>query len=225
MKVKQILLPAFLLILLVHCICIYASLDIWRSVTKLLLVPLLITYLLSQQKVFNWKIRPVYGLFFSFLGDALLIGEGASFFLSGMIAFVLAHLNYSYFFLQLQPVKKDTRQVFVMSLILLLLFSSVVYYFLDGYLGAYQLPVLFYMLFISLMASLAVHTFTHTTCKSVALKYFIPGALLFVVSDAVLALNLFRFHENILGVVVMLTYGLAQFFLTKGFEKTGNFEQ
>jgi uncharacterized membrane protein YhhN len=224
MKIKQILLPVFLILLFIHCICIYAELDIWRSVTKLLLVPLLITYLLSQQKVFNWKIRPVYGLFFSFLGDALLIGEGATFFLSGMIAFVLAHMNYSYFFLQLQPVKKDTRQVFVMSLILLLLFSSVVYYFLDGYLGAYQLPVLFYMLFISLMASLAVHTLTLVKFKSVALQYFIPGAILFVISDAILALNLFRFHEEILGVAVMLTYGLAQFFLTRGFEKTENFE-
>ncbi len=223
MKVKQILLPGFLIILFVHCICIYAEFDIWRSVTKLLLVPLLMTYLLLQQEVFNWKIRPVYGLFFSFLGDALLIGEGATFFLSGMIAFVLAHLNYSYFFLQLHPVKKDTRQVFVLTLILMLLFSSVVYYFLDGYLGSYQMPVMFYMLFISLMASLAVHTFTHTILKSVALQYFIPGAILFVISDAILALNLFRFHEDILGVVVMLTYGLAQFFLTRGFEKTGNF--
>lgn len=224
MKIKQILLPAFLILLVIHCICIYAELDIWRSVTKLLLMPLLITYLLLQQEVFNWKIKPVYGLFFSFLGDALLIGGGAVFFLSGMIAFVLAHLNYSYFFLHLQPVKKDTRQVFVMSLVLMLLFSFVVYVLLDGYLGTYQVPVLFYMLFISLMASLAVHTLTNTSIKSVALKYFIPGAVLFIISDAVLALNLFRFHEKILELAVMLTYGLAQFFLTRGFEKTNHIE-
>jgi uncharacterized membrane protein YhhN len=224
MKVKQILLPAFLIILVVHCICIYAELDLWRNVTKLLLVPLLITHLLLHQSVFNWKIRPVYGLFFSFLGDALLIGEGSTFFLSGMIAFVLAHLNYSYYFLQLQPVKKETKQVFVMSLILMLLFSSVVYVFLDGYLGSYQLPVLFYMLFISLMASLAIHTITHARLKPLSIKCFIPGAVLFVVSDAILALNMFRFHESNLATVVMLTYGLAQFFLTKGFEKNDNFE-
>ncbi len=224
MKIKQTLLPAFLIILVVHCICIYAELDIWRSVTKLLLVPLLIAHLLLQQQTINWKIRPVYGLFFSFLGDALLIGEGASFFLSGMIAFVLAHLNYSYFFLQLQPVKKDTRQVFVIALILMLLFSSVIYLFLDGYLGSYQMPVLFYMLFISLMASLAIHTLTLASHKSLALKYFVPGAILFVTSDAILALNLFRYHETSLGIAVMLTYGLAQFFLTRGFEKTSHFE-
>lgn len=220
MKIKQILLSAFIIVLIIHCICIYAELDTWRSVTKLLLVPLLMTHLLLQQSVFNWKIRPVYGLFFSFLGDALLIGEGASFFLSGMIAFVLAHLNYSYFFLQLHPVKKETKQVFIMSLILMLLFSSAVYVFLDGYLGSYQVPVLFYMLFISLMASLAIHTVTHKPLKFIAVKYFIPGAVLFVISDAILALNLFRFHEKGLEIAVMLTYGFAQFFLTKGFEKT-----
>lgn len=222
MKIKQILLPAFLLLLVIHCICIYTELDLWRSVTKLFLVPLLIIYLLMQQSVLNWNLKPVYGLLFSFFGDALLIGEGAVFFLSGMIAFVLAHLNYSYFFLQLNPVKKETKQVFVMSLILMLLFSSVVYFLLDGYLGSYQqLPVLFYMLFISLMASLAVHSVAHTAVKQISVKYFIPGAILFVLSDAILALNLFRYHQKNMEIAVMFTYGLAQFYLVRGFEKTG----
>lgn len=220
MKLKQPLLLFFLLVLVVHCISIYAAIDPVRIVSKLMLVPLLLIHLLTQQAVFSWKARSVYGLFFSLLGDALLIGEGAVFFLSGMIAFVLAHLNYSYYFLQLHPVRKETRQVFAITLILMLLFSSGVYVLLDGYLGTYQLPVLFYMLFISLMASLAIHTHTNTALKVIALKYFIPGAVLFVISDAILALNLFRFHEKWLSVAVMLSYGLAQLCLTIGFQKS-----
>lgn len=220
MKRKQSLIAVFILLLIAHLLCIYSELELWRAVTKLLLVPLLITYLLLSQDKFNWKIKPVYALFFSFLGDALLIGKGPVFFLSGMISFVMAHLNYSYYFIQLNPVQKSTKQLFILPLILMLVFSATVYTFLENYLGAYQLPVVFYMLFISLMASLAIHTFSNPTIKQIAIKYFAPGAILFVLSDAILALNLFRFHEPLLDLAVMLTYGLAQCLLTIGFTKT-----
>lgn len=222
MSIKKIIVPLFLLTLLMHCFFIYADMVLLRAISKLLLMPLLITYLylLLSHPFSNLPIRALAGLFFSFLGDALLIGEGSTFFLSGMIAFVLAHLNYSFYFLRVQPVTKTTRFTFLIALLLLLIFSSLVFVYLDGYLGAYQLPVMFYMLFISLMASLAIHVITSELNKQFALRYFIPGAILFIISDAILAMNLFRLHEPLLDLAVMLTYGMAQFFLVKGFEKT-----
>lgn len=220
MRIQKIIFPLFFLTLLLHCFFIYEEVSLWRSITKLLLVPLLITHLLLAHPLRQLPVRALAGLFFSFLGDAFLIGEGSSFFLSGMIAFVLAHLNYSFYFLSIHPVAKTTRFTFLIALILLLLFSSIVFVYLNGYLGAYQLPVLFYMLFISLMASLAIHVLTSQSFRHQALVYFIPGALLFVISDSILAINLFRLHEPLLGLAVMLTYGMAQFFLVKGFEKT-----
>jgi len=84
-------------------------------------------------------------------------------------------------------------------------------------LGAYQVPILFYMLFISLMASLAVHTTSNATYKNFALQTFVPGALLFVISDVLLATNKFYAHLPVLDLGVMLTYAGAQYFLTKGF--------
>lgn len=220
MSIKKIVLPLFLLTLLLHCFFIYADIVLLRNITKLLLMPFLLTHLLLSHPFRNLPIRALAGLFFSFIGDAFLIGEGSIFFLSGMIAFVLAHLNYSFYFLRIHPVSKATRFAFLIALILLLLFSSIVFVYLNGYLGAYQLPVMFYMLFISLMASLAIHVITSQLYKQLALKYFIPGAILFVISDAILAINLFRLHEPLLGLAVMSTYGMAQFFLVKGFEKT-----
>ena len=42
------------------------------------------------------------------------------------------------------------------------------------------------------------------------------GALLFVISDSVLAVNKFYYSFEWAGVVIMLTYGLAQLFICEG---------
>jgi uncharacterized membrane protein YhhN len=161
--------------------------------------------------------RAYLGLFFSWVGDVLLIGEGPNFFLSGMIAFITAHVYYSLFFIQTVPVKKETAGVFYKTLIGLSVVCGVLFLFLRNALGAYQIPILLYMLFISMMASLAVHTTTNIQYKKFALQTFVPGALLFVTSDALLATNKFYAHLPVLDLGVMLTYAGAQYFLTKGF--------
>ena len=73
------------------------------------------------------------------------------------------------------------------------------------------------MFIISLMAFLATGTIQNESIKRTAFKFFIPGAVLFVVSDATLAINKFLVHQTYLDIVVLLTYGLAQYFLVKGF--------
>jgi uncharacterized membrane protein YhhN len=134
-----------------------------------------------------------------------------------MIAFVTAHVYYSLFFIQTVPVKKETAGVFYKTLIGLTIVCGVLFILLQNALGAYQVPILLYMLFISLMASLAVHTTTNIQYKNIALQTFVPGALLFVTSDALLATNKFYAHLPLLDLAVMLTYAGAQYFLTKGF--------
>jgi len=81
------------------------------------------------------------------------------------------------------------------------------------------------MVFISLMASLAIHTRTNVKIQTLSLYTFIPGALLFVLSDASLAVNMFKMQHIVIEVLVMLTYGLAQFFITRGFQKTAEFSE
>lgn len=203
-----------------HLFCIYMDWPQQRVYTKFILVPILMWYLYTSQADNNpvkgmW--RAYLGLFFSWVGDVLLIGEGANFFLSGMIAFVTAHVYYSLFFIQTVPVKKETAGVFYKTLIGLSIVSGLLFIQLRNALGAYQVPILLYMLFISLMASLAVHTTTNIQYKKFAIQTFVPGALLFVTSDAILATNKFYAHLPVLDLAVMLTYAGAQYFLTKGF--------
>jgi uncharacterized membrane protein YhhN len=203
-----------------HLFCIYMDWPQQRVYTKFILVPILMWYLYTSPADNNpvkgmW--RAYLGLFFSWVGDVLLIGEGANFFLSGMIAFVTAHVYYSLFFIQTVPVKKETAGVFYKTLIGLSIVSGLLFIQLRNALGTYQVPILLYMLFISLMASLAVHTTTNDQYKKFAIQTFVPGALLFVTSDAILATNKFYAHLPVLDLAVMLTYAGAQYFLTKGF--------
>lgn len=203
-----------------HLFCIYMDWPQQRIYTKFILVPILMWYLYtsaSSEQPLKGMWRAYLGLFFSWVGDVLLIGEGANFFLSGMIAFVTAHVYYSLFFIQTVPVKKETAGVFYKTLIGLSIVSGLLFIQLRNALGTYQVPILLYMLFISLMASLAVHTTTNDQYKKFAIQTFVPGALLFVTSDAILATNKFYAHLPVLDLAVMLTYAGAQYFLTKGF--------
>ena len=52
------------------------------------------------------------------------------------------------------------------------------------------------------------------------MMYFIPGAALFVISDALLALQVFMFNDiDLLGISVMLSYGYALSLFADGFSK------
>ncbi len=47
-------------------------------------------------------------------------------------------------------------------------------------------------------------------------KWMMVGALLFVISDSTLAINKFYKPFEMAGVLIMLTYGLAQLFIVEG---------
>lgn len=225
MSKRKMLLVIFLLVLLMHCLSIQVEMTQLRNTTKIILVPLLMIHLLINQSLRVLGYLPLIALLFSWIGDILLLGDDPSFFLSGMIAFVMTHVCYSFTFLKIKQVTPKDRSYFIFPLLGLLLFSLLVFFYLKDDLGSYLLPILLYMVFISLMASLAIHTRANVKIQTISLYTFIPGALLFVLSDALLAVNMFKMQHIVIEVLVMLTYGLAQFFITRGFQKTAEFSE
>lgn len=225
MSKRKMLLVIFLLVLLMHCLSIQVEMTQLRNTTKIILVPLLMIHLLINQSLRVLGYLPLIALLFSWIGDILLLGDDPSFFLSGMIAFVMTHVCYSFTFLKIKQVTPKDRSYFIFPLLGLLVFSLLVFFYLKDDLGSYLLPILLYMVFISLMASLAIHTRANVKIQTLSLYTFIPGALLFVLSDALLAVNMFKMQHIVIEVLVMLTYGLAQFFITRGFQKTAEFSE
>lgn len=208
----------FALLLLCHCLFIYLGMSDLRLLTKFLLLPFLIIYLFALSPV-KPHVLVVCGLLFSFAGDVILACSGEVFFLVGMLAFIGTHICNSFFFMQLQKGYKGNETGSLLAVTILGVFSAFVFRLLQPSLGSFQWPILFYMFIISIMAVLATRTMNNTSLKSVAMGCFIPGAALFVLSDATLAVNKFLWHEPLVDIVVMLTYGMAQYYLVRGFAK------
>ena len=191
-----------------HLYSIYAGWEGIRLVSKLLLIPILILYLFVMHttgKRLPSSRWPFLALFFSFLGDFLLSQTGTLFFLAGMLSFMLTHIFNSICFLQMQKIEKVATQRLIIALLVL---------------GSFQLPILIYMGLIGTMGLLAVNLYTNEFHRLVSLRYFIPGAFFFILSDSILALNKFHFQEPAFwDVPVMLTYGLAQLLIVLGYTK------
>ncbi|MET0394586.1 MAG: lysoplasmalogenase, partial [Chitinophagaceae bacterium] len=80
--------------------------------------------------------------------------------------------------------------------------------------GPMELPVKVYGIVISSMCMLALHM--PYLGNKPAGRLMMAGALLFVLSDSVLAINKFYQPFDAAGLVIMLTYGLAQLLIVQG---------
>ena len=203
-------------VLAVHLAGIYLNNETLQVFSKPLLVILLIIYFLLQTRIWNDALKKwiLAALFFSWVGDVLLMfqGEDQLFFLLGLSSFLIAHIFYIVFFHNIR-LRENIKSSW------LLLFIVVVYYavlitMLSPYLGAMKLPVRVYGIFISFMFLLAMHMLFIKN-KPAGLLMMI-GALFFVVSDSILAINKFYQSFESAGITIMLTYGLAQLFITEG---------
>lgn len=131
---------------------------------------------------------------------------------------MMAHFCYIILFINIQPFKINRSFLPIMGGIVVLVIGAIILNHLAPKLGELFLPILVYMIVIATMFASALMISCNTNTKHFGVNYFVPGAALFVLSDSVLSLNIFAYKNVFLGVIVMLTYGFAQFFLAKGFK-------
>lgn len=155
---------------------------------------------------------------FSFLGDTLLLfGEVEVYFIFGLVSFLLAHLFYMLAYRghryedstdALQGVQR-VRLAFPIVLtgtgLLVVLYPE---------LGSLRVPVIIYTAVILLMVLTALFRWGRTSPTSFWLVF--GGALLFMISDSVLAINKFYSEIKHAGLWVMVPYILAQFSIIRG---------
>jgi len=213
---KTIWITLFLLVLLVNLIAVYSNSESLQFITKPLLMPLLAIYLLLRTNTNNSNLKGwiFLALFFSWAGDIFLLFEerGSNFFLFGLSAFLVAQVFYIVFFHNIRM--REYIRGNALLLLLVIVYYSVLINVLSPYLGNMKLPVRIYGVVLSFMLMLAMHTMLGKNKK--AAFWMTMGAILFVVSDSLLAVNKFFSAFNNAGVVTMLTYGLAQLFITEG---------
>lgn len=187
-----------------------------QYIFKPLIIPVLLGYFDAQSANITTGLRKwiAAALLFSLLGDTLLLFDEKNtiFFLLGLSAFLLAHIFYIIFF-HLVRIKENVKGNPWLLVIVVIYYVALIS-LLSPYLLAMRIPVLVYGIVISFMFMLAMHLLFIK--NKVAGIWMMTGALLFVISDSILAINKFYQPVELAGVLIMLTYGLAQLFIIEG---------
>jgi uncharacterized membrane protein YhhN len=155
-------------------------------------------------------------LAFSSLGDALLDLGPNRFFIWGLLSFLVAHLIYILLFVRnrVRPLKPKGWQSALVAAVLIN--SILLSQWLAPSLGALLWPVMFYVCVITVMVVSAI-------LAEFSKPWVCIGAILFLISDSILAVNKFKSPVPMGGYLVWATYYLAQYGIAIGFlrEKSG----
>lgn len=213
---KKFWLIVFVAVLATELTGIQLRNELLQYIFKPLLIPVLIGYFLSLTKIRTTNLKKwiVAALFFSWIGDVLLIfqEDKSIFFLLGLSAFLIAHIFYIVFFHSVR-LKENIRSN-LWLLLIVVIYYAVLISVLSPHLGDMKLPVRIYGIIISFMFMLAMHMLFIK--NKTAGRWMMGGAFLFVVSDSILAINKFYQSFEWAGIIIMLTYALAQLFITEG---------
>ena len=206
----------YILVLVADLFAVYTGNETLRYITKPLLMPLLVVLFISLTTSFTSSLKKwiIPALLFSWAGDVLLMFESTNgnFFIFGLVAFLIAHIFYILFYESIIR-REDLRKNYWWFLPVIIYYIALIY-MLSPNLGDMKLPVRIYGIVICYMLIQALQT--GRIKDTGAASFMIGGAVLFIISDSILAFNKFYEPFKYAGLAIMLTYGLAQLFIVLG---------
>jgi len=213
---KQSRITIFFIILTADLVAIELQYKMAEYIFKPLIIIWLMAWFVLQLRNVQSSLKKwiILALFFSWLGDVLLMfqDDHSLFFLLGLSSFLVAHLFYILFFHFVRINEKVKSKWYL--LLIVAIYYAIMIIILSPHLGDLKLPVRIYAVVISFMFMLAMHMlFIKNTTTGL---WMMTGALLFVISDSLLAINKFYQPFESAAIFVMITYGLAQLFITEG---------
>jgi uncharacterized membrane protein YhhN len=182
-----------------------------------IVISLLIVFFLTTKLKGRFHKRIFIGLIFALAGDVLLIyaAQDPTYFMYGLIAFLLCHVFYiSAFYLDFRSAQELDKKGARIAILLCAILVIGYYLFLRSHLGTMKLPVMIYILVISMMMMMA--SFRNQRVNTISFKLILFGAMLFMLSDSILAYNKFVQPVNHSGLWIMSTYMIAQYLITIG---------
>lgn len=159
-----------------------------KPLSTLLVIAVVLLSLLDPERNLMYTIGVSVGLFLSLGGDtALMLERSRRAFPLGLGFFLFAHVAYSVVFALLGRVS-----VWDLLTAAALLVTGVGFYALiRDSLGKMRVPVIAYMLVLSVMVSRAATTLVSPQLGNEQASMIVVGAVLFYISDAILAANRF----------------------------------
>lgn len=164
----------------------------------------------------------VVAIIFSCLGDVMLMFQEANsnFFMFGLGAFLIAHIFYIFTYRQHcnEESGEELQGLQKIRFALPIVLSGVgLVTILFNRLGDLKIPVLLYAGVLTYMVLTALFRFGKTTTPSFTMVF--GGAILFMISDSLIAINKFLEPLPMAGFWIMTTYIAAQFLIVRGLLK------
>jgi uncharacterized membrane protein YhhN len=210
-----------LLFLLITIAVLFNSLE-HTTVLEIIFKPLIVVWIASYfivnlaDKNHRIVLPALIAYFFSWVGDIVLLFSGPNFFLIGLGAFLLAHLSFIFVFQHIE----DKNSIPILKEKVWLIIPFVAYGILLFWLLCYKLTypmkiaITLYATTILTMAAMALNRKNRVPLTSFLLV--MSGAILFVSSDSLIAINKFYAKIPHSGLWVMSSYILAQFLIMIG---------
>ena len=207
-KSKYLFLVLFIFISLLDVLGLLMKVSLLELFAKpLIILSLMAIYVTSVRKKNYWFL---IALFFSFLGDVFLLDKN-NMFLLGIAAFLITQLIYIKIIMS--HIEKSPLANKMSAILPFAVFFMVLIYILFENLNGFLWPVVIYGLTISLFG--VVSLLNYITKKTTATRLLLLGALLFIASDSMIALNKFYEPQEFYSVSIMITYILAQYFICR----------
>lgn len=191
---------------------------LWAISKPLIVLSLAVWFAQSCPKPLSFSHRWVFiGLLFGWLGDVALmfVAQNGLFFIAGLVAFLLGHLAYIVaFWPQITPFSGSYLQQKPLWMVLTGIYALGLLFVLWPHVQALTAPVTAYAAVLSAM----VLTAWNRKYRVVEISFRIVwvGALLFLISDSILAVNKFVAAVPFAGIWIMGTYIPAQWAIARG---------
>lgn len=201
---KKFALPILILLMsILYIFVIPEDPKVVKVIFKIIPMILIIIYAYLQSRTNPNPVQKIIliGLFTCMLADVLI----AYSFILGLATFLLGHLFYLYGFTRAWKFSKIRfSMILFIFLYSFLIGKTLVTTMLENGDNSLVLPVIAYVIVISLMAWAAIMTGN---------KWAIVGSILFVLSDSILAWNMFVSDVPQSSFFIMSTYYMAQFLI------------
>lgn len=199
----------------------YPAMSVLVMVTKPTLVLALIIWIalaLRSEGPSAFSTWILFGLGFSLGGDVLLMFQSIDdrYFIMGLASFFAAHVCYIGAFTRTYRSDHEVALLRKHGWLLLLVVGYAVVFFqqISSFLGGMMFPVMLYTLVITVMVLVALSR--HGKVGAHSFWYVVIGAVFFLASDSILAWNKFVHQLDHSHLLIMGTYGLAQFYISLG---------
>ncbi|WP_075343416.1 lysoplasmalogenase [Tenacibaculum agarivorans] len=175
--------------------------NVFKPLTTILII--ILSLYVNTGAIYGWIVS--IGLFFSLLGDILLLKK--EWFVYGLGAFLLAHIIFTYAFTSLFGFQYKE----IIILVMLLSMGIVYYRFLYPSLKELAIPVALYFLAIIIMNWQAISlSFVENRLVFYMLGF---GSVLFTFSDAIIAYDKFIKEFKTAEILILSTYWISIFII------------